>query len=184
MIRLRLLITALLGAALLAAPTASAAIPQDGLGLTAFVSDSRAAVSGTAAYQSVTVAQAAGYAEFRDAAGIACIDNPPLGAMGIHYVKGAFVGDTVLDPAKPEAVVYEPTDRGLRLVALEYIVFKAPWDATHLSRPSLFGHEFGLVNSPNRYGLPPFYELHAWIWKLNPSGLFFEWNPLVSCAAA
>jgi len=25
------------------------------------------------------------------------------------------------------------------------------------------------------------YELHAWIWKNNPSGVFYEWNPKVSC---
>jgi hypothetical protein len=24
----------------------------------------------------------------------------------------------------------------------------------------------------NRYGLPAFYELHAWLWKDNPIGLF------------
>ncbi len=33
-----------------------------------------------------------------------------------------------------------------------------------------------------RYGLPPFYELHAWIWKRNPSGTFSDWNPRVSCS--
>ena len=35
----------------------------------------------------------------------------------------------------------------------------------------------------NRYNLPDFYELHAWIWKHNPSGMFEDWNPTVSCAA-
>jgi hypothetical protein len=34
--------------------------------------------------------------------------------------------------------------------------------------------QFGVVTSPNRYGLPPFYELHAWLWKPNPSGMFYE----------
>jgi hypothetical protein len=34
---------------------------------------------------------------------------------------------------------------------------------------------------PNRYGLPPFYSLHAWIWKPNPSGILTPWNPRVSC---
>jgi hypothetical protein len=38
--------------------------------------------------------------------------------------------------------------------------------------------------SPNRYGLPPFYELHAWVWKHNPSGMFNDWNPLVTCPTA
>jgi hypothetical protein len=133
----------------------------------------------TARYHDVSAA--AGYGEFRDAAGIACIDNQPLGAMGIHYVNGSYVGDTNLDPTKPEALVYEPKNGRLKLVALEYIVFQAAWDASHSSRPSLFGHEFGLVSAPNRFGIPAFYELHAWVWKPNPSGMFFEWNPRASC---
>jgi len=36
----------------------------------------------------------------------------------------------------------------------------------------------------NRYGLPPFYELHAWLWKHNPAGMFDDWNPRVVCPAA
>jgi hypothetical protein len=172
MIHARLLITGLFAAALLAASAASAR--QDQLAT---------ARQATAAYHNVSAAQAAGYGEFRDAAGIACIDNQPVGTMGIHYVNGALVGDAVVDATTPEALVYEPRrNGGLKLVALEYITFKATWDAAHSSPPSLFGHEFGLVNSPNRYGLPPFYELHAWIWNPNPSGMFFEWNPRVSCA--
>jgi hypothetical protein len=165
------LITTLLGAALLGAPSASAR--QDNLA---------SARQATAAYHNVGAATAAGYGEFRDAAGIACIANPPLGTMGIHYVNGGLVGDAVIDATRPEALVYEPkANGGLKLVALEYIVFKAAWDAAHSSPPSLFGHELGLVTSPNRYGLPPFYELHAWVWQPNPSGMFFEWNPRVSC---
>ena len=137
----------------------------------------------TARFRKVDAAIAAGYGELRDAAGIACIANPPLGTMGIHYVNGGLVGDAVVDPLRPEALVYEPKDGKLKLVALEYIVFQAAWDAGHASRPSLFGHEFGLVKDspPNRYGLPAFYELHVWLWKHNPSGMFYEWNPRVSC---
>ena len=25
------------------------------------------------------------------------------------------------------------------------------------------------------------YDLHVWLWKHNPSGLFAEWNPSVTC---
>ena len=49
----------------------------------------------------VGAGEAAGYGLFRDAAGLACIAQPGLGAMGVHYVNGALVGDTVLDPAAP-----------------------------------------------------------------------------------
>ena len=80
----------------------------------------------------VGAAEAAGYGLFRDAAGLACIAQPGLGGMGVHYVNGGLVGDTVLDPARAEVLVYEPSSFGrMRLAALEYIVFKDAWDATH-----------------------------------------------------
>ena len=131
----------------------------------------------TAQDHQVANAQAAGYAQF-----LGCIDEPGQGAMGIHFVNGNFVGDTVLNPLQPEALVYEPGEHGqLKLVALEYIVFQAPWDAQSSTLPTLFGQTYHLVTSPNRYGLPAFYELHVWAWKNNPSGTFYEWNPRVSC---
>ena len=130
----------------------------------------------------VGAAEAAGHGLFRDAAGLACIAQPGLGGMGVHYVNGALVGDTVLDPARPEALVYEPGSLGrMRLAALEYIVFKDAWDATHTGPPTLFGTPFDLMPAPNRYGIPAFYALHAWIWKDNPAGMFMPWNPRVTC---
>jgi hypothetical protein len=136
----------------------------------------------TAKYHQLAVAQADNYGLFTDAAGIACIANPPDGTMGVHYVNLGLVLDGGIDAATPEALVYEPEKNGnLRLVAVEYVVFQSAWDASHASPPSLFGQEFGLVPAGNRYGLPPFYELHAWIWKHNPSGMFYEWNPTVTC---
>ena len=137
---------------------------------------------GTARYLDSGRATADGYAEFRDAAGIACIDRPGVGAMGVHYVNGSLVGDALLDPARPEALVYEPLGDGrLRLVAAEYIVFQAAWDAVHDAPPTLFGRPLALVPAGNRYGIPAFYELHVWLWKPNPRGLFDDWNPLVTC---
>jgi hypothetical protein len=38
-----------------------------------------------------------------------------------------------------------------------------------------------LTSAENRYGLPSFYALHAWVWKDNPTGMFSMWNPGVSC---
>ena len=139
----------------------------------------------TAGYRDLSVATAAGYGLLKDAAGIACIDNPGVGTMGIHYVNGTLVGDATVNATTPEALVYEPQPNGrMRLVDVEYVVFQAAWDAAHSSPPSLFGHQFELLPATNRYGLPAFYELHAWIWKHNPRGLFYDWNPHVSCAAA
>ena len=74
----------------------------------------------------------------------------------------------------------EPNGR-LRLVAQEYIVLQSAWDAGHAARPSLFGQDFELIPSPNRFGLPAFYELHAWLWKHNSRGMFDDWNPRVVC---
>ena len=136
----------------------------------------------TARFHHVHHAVAAGYGEFRDAEGIACIELPGTGAMGVHYVNGSLVGDAVLDTRRPEALVYERRGGNLHLVALEYIVFKSVWEeAGNQDPPSLFGREFDFVDEPNRYGLPPFYALHAWAWKGNPSGDFFAWNPRVDC---
>lgn len=138
----------------------------------------------TARYHDVKVAQANGYALFKDAAGIACIANLPLGTMGVHYVNGALVASGQIDALKPQALVYEPMENGqLRLVAVEYIAFQQPWDAKHSMAPMLFGQMFMLTTAPNRYGIPAFYSLHAWIWKHNPSGMFSMWNPTVHCDA-
>lgn len=138
----------------------------------------------TVQYHDLSAARAKGYALFTDAAGIACIANPPAGAMGVHYVNGNLVAGGKIDPLKPQALVYEPSEHGqLRLVAVEYIAFQQAWDATHESPPTLFGQGFMLTTAPNRYGLPAFYSLHAWIWKSNPSGMFAMWNPAVHCGA-
>jgi len=136
----------------------------------------------TRPYRSLHRAKADGYAKFKDAAGIACIDMPGEGGMGIHFVNGDLVGDAKARARHPEALVYDPTRKGKRLVALEYIVFKDAWRAEHPhGRPRLFGHTFELVGADNRYGIPPFFELHVWAWKHNPSGLFEDWNPRVTC---
>jgi hypothetical protein len=135
-------------------------------------------------FHRLAVAKADGRAALKDAAGITCIDDPD-GGMGIHYVKGSIVQDGKIRARTPEAVIYEPLANGkMRLVAVEYVVFQDAWDKTHSKPPRLFGREFEAVGADNRYGLPPFYELHAWIWKHNPRGMFDDWNPRVSCEHA
>jgi hypothetical protein len=127
-------------------------------------------------YKDVAAAEAAGYGLF-----MGCVSGPQEGAMGVHYPKGALVGDGALDPMQPEALIYEPTSNGLKLAAVEFIVLADDWNANHPSPPALMGQVFNLVGSPNRYGLPAFYELHVWAWKNNPNGVFADWNPLVTC---
>jgi hypothetical protein len=29
--------------------------------------------------------------------------------------------------------------------------------------------------------MPIHYDLHVWLWKKNPSGMFARWNPTVTC---
>jgi len=149
-------------------------------------SDLAAARAGTAGYHNIHAATHDNYGELRDAAGIACIDKPGVGGMGIHYVNGALVGDASVNAATPELLVYEPTGNGrLRLVAVEYVVFQDAWDKAGNTRPpSLFGQDFTLIGAGNRYGLDPFWELHAWIWQHNQTGMHQDYNARVSCAAA
>ena len=150
----------------LAAVAVTAVVAQAGHRHDPSVADALRAAS--AKYHDISVAEGAGYALLRDAQKIACIDNQPVGGMGVHFVNGG-VGDTKLDPYTPEALVYAPTrDRTLRLAALEYIVFADAWKAEHSSPPSLFGREFFLTPAPNRFGIPAFYALHVWIWKREP----------------
>jgi hypothetical protein len=150
--------------------------------------------SATAKYHSLTVADKDGYSILADSAGITCIAEPHMGAMGVHYVKGDLVKNPMIDPEHPEALVYAPDAHGgLNLAALEYVVIKADWDAHNLpvesgapswvqpAPPNLFGQDFNFTDAPNRYGLPPFYSLHAWVWKNNPAGTFEMWNPGVHC---
>ena len=100
----------------------------------------------TAKFRHLAVAKHDGYGLLKDAAGIACIDNPPVGGMGIHYVNGTLVGDAKVNPRKPEALVYQPIHHHLRLVAVEYVVFQDAWTAVHPNRkPELFGRKFELL---------------------------------------
>jgi hypothetical protein len=136
-------------------------------------------------YHDVATAKADGFAELRDAKGIACIDQPGAGGMGIHYVLGSRVEDPSESVTKPELVIYAPDKHGkLKLAAVEYVVLVSAWNkAGHANPPKLLGHEFKLVRAGNRYGLPPFYELHAWAWEKNKSGAFADYNPKVVCPA-
>ena len=145
-----------------------------------------AAEAGTEAYQDPAAAEAAGYGLPPEGPLHECIASlDDTGAMGLHYINGDLVADAELDPATPEALVYEPAaDGSLSLVAVEYVVFAEAWDADNEMAPMLFGEMFMLVDEPNRYELPAFYALHAWIWRENPSGTFTNFNPDVSCANA
>lgn len=125
----------------------------------------------------VNNASSAGYGPF-----LGCISGPDHGAMGIHYVNGTLVGDGELDVSHPEALIYEPVGNRRRLVGVEYIVDSATWLANHDNVPPVLeGQTFLFVDSPNRYNLASFFELHVWAWRDNPNGAFVDWNNDVTC---
>jgi len=130
----------------------------------------------TQQFADVNVATAANYQPL-----FGCVTGPDQGAMGVHYINLALYSDGLIDSSKPEALIYEPSNGGLKLVGVEYIVDAATWSKNNTSPPMLEGQAFQFVNSPNRYGLPAFYELHVWAWRDNPNGAFVDWNTKVSC---
>ena len=129
----------------------------------------------TESFQDVEEATAAGYAQ------MSCVSGPEAGAMGIHYIDADLVGDGELAAEHPEALLYEMKDGQLRLLGVEYIVLADAWHASNETPPALLGQHFHYAGSPNRYGLPPFYELHVWAWNQNPNGTFADWHPAVTC---
>jgi hypothetical protein len=133
----------------------------------------------TARFADVAVAESEGYAlQF------GCVSGPDSGAMGLHYVNGPLVMDGELDAARPEIVIYEPTANGRpRMIGADYLVLAEAWHAKHEGQPQIMGQLLHYFEAPNRFGLPPFYTLHVWAWKENPTGMFVNWHSDVSCNA-
>ena len=125
----------------------------------------------TARYHSFERAQADGYtAKLTE-----CMASAE-GGMGYHYGHPSLI-DGGVDVAAPEVLLYEPQRNGqLRLVGVEYVV---PFDAWRAPEsPVLFGQHF------HRNDSFELWALHVWVWRHNPSGLFADWNPNVSCTDA
>jgi hypothetical protein len=132
----------------------------------------------TAQFLDPEVAVAAGYVPKP-----VCVSGPNEGAMGVHFVNPSLLSDGKLDPQHPETLVYESKNGRVRLVAAEFVVFKADWEAQgNKLTPGVLGQLLNFIPAPNRFGFPDFYELHVWAWKDNPFGMFVDWNPRVSCA--
>lgn len=107
----------------------------------------------------------------------------PAGGMGVHFFNVALMGPQV-DPLRPQVLVYEPTGDKLRLVAAEWFV---PLSTGVKERPQLFGKPF---DGPmeGHYPLMPHemhhYDLHVWLWRKNPAGMFSPTNPDLKCPKA
>lgn len=149
----------------------------------------------TAAFHDVSKAQDAGYV-----VPPGC-DASPAGIMGAHAANQALVADLAVDPLKPEVLLYlTKPDGGYRLIGVEYLVpvivrhtttgEARPWfDQARWSnewvivnqKPSLLGQPFDGEMPGHVPGMPWHWDLHVWVWAPNPSGVFAQWNPGLSC---
>lgn len=96
-------------------------------------------------------------------------------------------GNAIVDLLQPEMLLYEKKANGkVRLVGVEYIVFKAAWEAANgigAAPPEILGQPL-LASShtfPGGTGNIDHYELHVWVWSPNPLGMFYPWNPDITC---
>jgi hypothetical protein len=120
---------------------------------------------------------------------LGCVEYPKPGAagqvpyraggMGVHFFNVALMGK--IDPLKPQVLVYQPEGGKLRLVAAEYFL---PMTPDSKERPQLFGRPFDGPMEGHHPLMPQelkHYDLHVWLWKRNPAGLFSPTNPEVKC---
>jgi hypothetical protein len=130
------------------------------------VADLRAA---TAPFHRLQAAIDAGYADRVTG----CLSDPVQGGMGFHYADLSRF-DATLEALRPELLVYAPDPSGIpKLVAVEYAVPLADW--TRPEPPSLYGLPFHFNDDFDLW------VLHVWAWAPNPSGMFADFNPRVSC---
>jgi hypothetical protein len=124
---------------------------------TAYSQDLKAVRVATARFHSPEQALRAGYLASPE-----CVASPAGG----------------MDPAEPEILLYAPgADGELELVGVEY--FR---DATEgAMAPALYGHTFDGPMAGHHPGMGVHYDLHVWVWQDNPSGIFTQFNPDVSC---
>jgi hypothetical protein len=156
-----------------------------GAAVASSTSDIAAAKQSTASFRKLATAKRAGYTvELKTTpanGAVSCIADPSAGGMGVHMVNPALL-DAAVGVKTPEALVYAPQSNGsLKLVAVEYVVDRKAWrSAGNTKAPRLFGRQFALITK-NPFGLKPFYALHAWIWRKNPSGMLAPYNPEIAC---
>jgi hypothetical protein len=98
--------------------------------------------------------------------------------MGIHYLNPELAADAIVDPARPEILLYLPGEGTTRLVGVEYFVAAA---ATGGVRPEVHSAPFDGPMAGHNDQMPEHYDLHLWIWSHNPDGLTAPWNPALTC---
>lgn len=125
--------------------------------------------SATARYHNVAAALKDGYIPVGE-----CEVHEGEAPGGIPYANIEYLTDGVIDPSKPDALLYEPVKNGkLRLVGVELAVPYPMW--TEAQPPEFFGHVFRPEDEMGVFGL------HVWVWRSNPDGMFAWGNARVSC---
>lgn len=127
----------------------------------------------TEAYHSHDTAQEAGWVV--DLSG--CVEHPDEGGMGHHFGNPEYI-DGRINHLEPQILLYEPLQTGgFELVGVEYII---PFEilSEDSEPPVLFEQEY---HQNHELGI---WALHVWTEKENPNGLFYDWNPEVSCQYA
>lgn len=101
------------------------------------------------------------------------------GAMGVHFINTAHIGPQ-LDSLKPQVLLYEWVGDRLRLVGAEWFVPTA----VSKTAPTIFGQELQGPMEGHEPILPAelhHWDLHVWLWKDNPNGVFSPTNSAVKC---
>jgi hypothetical protein len=120
-----------------------------------------------------------GCVEYPEGGGEGTIQYAP-GGMGVHFLNMQYISPT-LDPARPQVLIYQPVGDRLRLAAAEWFV---PVQAAGAQRPQIFGKELEGPMAGHEPLMPEglhHYDLHVWLWKNNPAGVFAPTNPAVEC---
>ena len=113
----------------------------------------------------------------------AVTDGPvsyPPGAMGVHFLNASYIGPN-LDPKKPQILIYEPVGDKLVLAGAEWFV---PVQVAGNSVPSIFGQQLAGPMDGHEPIIPAslrHYDLHVWLWKDNPKGMFTSTNSALKC---
>lgn len=136
--------------------------------------------AGTSRYHDFSQAVDDGFIPFSP-----CVASP-MGGMGVHYAHPDRIADISVDPARPEMILYVPTDDGrMELVGVEFMVNAEAWHgAGHSEAPSVAGVPYDPPDPNHPHPeMAAAYTLHVWLWKDNPDGIFAPFNPNVSCPA-
>jgi len=140
--------------------------------------DLQAVRAAVAKYHDYANAVADGYS----LAGEPCVSSPD-GAMGVHAANQGLIRAGVLDPLRPNVLLYMPRkDGSLDLIGVEYMRVDADQNLeTDGDRPSLFNHPFQGPMLGHNPSMPIHYDLHVWVVDNNPSGTFAQFNPDFHC---